>query len=277
MRPHADTTLNACCVATYGHPLAQWLLGESLHPGGLALTTRLATAMGLKKGDVVLDVGSGRGASAVHLAETVGCRVTGLTLEDTGTATGSRLALEKGVSDTVTFLQQDVHEANLEGESYDGIVMECVLSILGDKEAVVCRLAQALAPGGRLGLTDVTVNGELPSHLEGLLATVGCTGNARPLSGYEGILSAAGLHIEQSMDLPQVATEFMDAMLSKLRLAEMAARLGAAPVSYEYVAQARSVLKEVRDLVHRGILSYGMMVASKDKGTRVEGPPGGTK
>jgi len=80
--PQAD--LAACCVASYDYPATRWVLGDSWHPGGLPLTTRLAEAAGVGPGSLVLDAGSGRGATPVHLAKTIGCRVVGLTLEPGG-------------------------------------------------------------------------------------------------------------------------------------------------------------------------------------------------
>ena len=136
----APVDVNTCCAITYSHPIVGWLLGDSLHPGGLALTTRLASAVGIESGSTVLDAGSGRGASAVHLARTVGCRVTGVTLEDDGVTAGNELAIRHGVEGRVSFLQGDLERLDLESEAFDFVVMECVLSILADKPAALQRL-----------------------------------------------------------------------------------------------------------------------------------------
>ena len=174
-----DASLNACCAVSYGHPLARWLLGESFHPVGLDLTTHLAHIMGIESESILLDAGSGRGASSVHLAKTFDCHVTGITLEEEGVAAGYQLAHHHGVEDRVGFLRGDIQEIDLETESFNSILMECVLSILPRKEATLCRLLNTLRPGGYLGLTDVTVRGPLPPHLQGVLAVAACTGDAR--------------------------------------------------------------------------------------------------
>ncbi len=62
----------ACCSVVYDHPLAQWVVGDSLHPGGLELTEELAQLTGIGIDSRVLDAGCGRGASIVHLAATRG-------------------------------------------------------------------------------------------------------------------------------------------------------------------------------------------------------------
>ena len=57
--PSDPRGLAACCVDVYSHPIARWLFGDSFHPGGLALTQRVARLAGVGPGPRVLDLGSG--------------------------------------------------------------------------------------------------------------------------------------------------------------------------------------------------------------------------
>ena len=41
----AAEEIKACCAAAYSSPAARFLLGDSFHPGGAALTSRLARAL----------------------------------------------------------------------------------------------------------------------------------------------------------------------------------------------------------------------------------------
>jgi ubiquinone/menaquinone biosynthesis C-methylase UbiE len=153
-----EADLAACCAVSYSHPVTRWLMGDSLHPGRLALTTRLGQLANIGPDSVVLDAGSGQGTSAVHLASTTGCRVVGITLEQEGVAAGERLAEGQDLQALVSFRQGNLLEVPLETGSFDVVLMECVLSILPDKPAALYRLRGALRPGGRLAVTDVTVN-----------------------------------------------------------------------------------------------------------------------
>ncbi|MEG3632160.1 SAM-dependent methyltransferase, partial [Streptomyces poriticola] len=54
------------------------LLGDSYHPGGTALTRRLVDGLALTPDARVLDVASGRGTTALLLADGYGCRVDGV-------------------------------------------------------------------------------------------------------------------------------------------------------------------------------------------------------
>ena len=117
--------LVACCADVYAHPAARYLMGDSFHPGGLTLTSQVAALAGVNASSVVLDVGSGRGASAVHLAAEKGCRVHGLTLERQGVEAGLALARERGVAERVSFALGDVMAAPIEVGGFDVALMEC--------------------------------------------------------------------------------------------------------------------------------------------------------
>ena len=60
--------VKACCVGAYQRDVVGLVLGDSYHPGGLALTRHLGRRLALAPGQRVLDVASGPGTSAVMLA-----------------------------------------------------------------------------------------------------------------------------------------------------------------------------------------------------------------
>ncbi len=255
--------LEACCRIGYGHPVTKWLLGDSFHPGGLQLTSTLAGLLGIDSSSRVLDVGSGLGASAVHLADTLGCRVTGVTIEQEGAAAGYDLAKSNGVEGRMTFVQGDIQSAKLEEKPFDFALMECVLSILLDKERALRNVRELLKPRGRLGLTDVTVNGPLPPELEGVLGTAGCIGGARSISEYGDLLSDAGFTVEHTQDRQEAATTFLRDISGKLMMAEVAAKLGKLPIGNPVLSEAKRLLSLAQELVRDGTLGYGLLVARK--------------
>ena len=55
--------VKACCTAVYESEYTKLLLGNSFHPGGMALTERLGALLELKPTDHVLDVATGQGSS----------------------------------------------------------------------------------------------------------------------------------------------------------------------------------------------------------------------
>jgi arsenite methyltransferase len=55
----------SCCADLYAVPLVRAILGDSLHPGGLALTQAAVKPLGLSKDHQLLDVACGPGASTL--------------------------------------------------------------------------------------------------------------------------------------------------------------------------------------------------------------------
>jgi SAM-dependent methyltransferase len=78
---------------------------------------------------------------------------------------------------------------------FDAVICECAFCTFPDKPAAAREFARLLPPGGRLGLTDVTVEGPLPEELRGLTARVAWIADARPRGAYLHLLSDAGLRI----------------------------------------------------------------------------------
>ena len=258
--PSHARDLAACCVDVYSHPVARWLFGESFHPGGLALTQRVARLAGVGSTSRVLDLGSGRGASAVHLAETLGCEVTGVTLEATGVEAGQHLAADRGVGHLVEFRRGDIQELPLGARAYDVAMMECVLSILPAKAETLSRVRAALKPGGMVVVTDVTVSGPLPEELRGILTVAGCVGDARSLDGYARLMSDAGLDVRQVEDLQSTATSVVRTIKGKLLMAELASKLGKLPLDAALIERAKALLRGVQRLIDDGLLSYGLLI-----------------
>src|SRR4030081_2247130 len=100
-------TIKACCADLYASDWVRLLVGDSLHPGGLALTERLAVLLGLDASSRVLDLAAGRGASALHLAHAFGCRVVGLDYSSMNVSQAKETAERAGLSEQVEFRQGD--------------------------------------------------------------------------------------------------------------------------------------------------------------------------
>jgi phosphoethanolamine N-methyltransferase len=123
--------------------------------GGAATTDELCSRLGaaLKPGARVLDVGSGIGGAAFHLAKTYGAKVTGVDLAEEMVAIALDRVRERGVGDSVSFLLGDVLEASFP-EPFDIIWSRDALMHIPDKPRLFSRLNSLMAKGGRLVITD---------------------------------------------------------------------------------------------------------------------------
>ena len=147
----------SCCAALYELEPVRLLLGDTLHPGGLALTYRLAKLIDIRPDDLVLDVASGRGASALAVARSFHCDVVGVDLGLKATAEATRVARESGSVGQVSFVCGDGENFPLRAECFDAALCECSMSLFPDKWRGMAEVARLLKPGGRLGVSDVVV------------------------------------------------------------------------------------------------------------------------
>lgn len=106
------------------------LLGDLFPPGGLRVTERVGLLLNLAPGNHVLDVASGRGASALFLAERFGCHVVGIDYSGQNVADTSELAAAKELSSLVRFERGDAEGLTFPDESFDAIICECAFCTL---------------------------------------------------------------------------------------------------------------------------------------------------
>ena len=116
------------------------------------LTETLADVGRVGAGDRVLDVGCGMGGSAIHLAKSRGCRVTGVTLSGLQRRWAQAAAWRQGVAVTTEFRHADIEEETFTAGSFDVVwSVECTEHI-ADKPAFFARAATWLRPGGRVAI-----------------------------------------------------------------------------------------------------------------------------
>ena len=93
----------------------------------------------------------------------------------------------------VHFLKGHIEAIPLPAESVDVIISNCVINLSVDKPAVLAEMARVLAPGGRLGISDVVAEDRLsPDERAQRGSYTGCIAGALSRSEYERGLAAAG-------------------------------------------------------------------------------------
>jgi cyclopropane-fatty-acyl-phospholipid synthase len=116
----------------------------------------LATKLALSAADEVIEIGTGWGGLAVHLAECYGCRVTTTTISAEQRLYSERLVKERHLEDRVTVLGADYRD--LTGH-YDALVsvemIEAVDWRRHDEFFAACD--RLLRPNGRMGLQAITI------------------------------------------------------------------------------------------------------------------------
>jgi arsenite methyltransferase len=257
------TDVKQCCANVYGSGAARFLLGDSFHPGGLRLTEELASLLGLAPGKTVLDAASGKGTTALFLAETFGCNVVAVDLSEKNIQDASEAAAARNLGHLVEFRLADAEALPFEDVSLDAILCECAFCTFPDKQAAASEFGRVLKPGGRVGISDITRDGDLSPELDGLLAWIACIGDAQPLDAYKRCLADAGLRVESSTYRSDSLQEMVQSIRSKLLMAEVLIGLKKLDLPDLDLTQAKAFSKAAQHAVATGQLGYAIVVASK--------------
>lgn len=158
---------------------------------GCGLPTQFAR---IKKGDTVIDLGSGAGNDCfVARAETgedgkvIGIDFTPAMIEK------ARANAQKLNYYNVEFRQGDIEKMPVSANTADVIVSNCVLNLVPDKNEVFKEIFRVLKPGGHFSISDVVLVGELPESLrKDAEMYAGCVSGAIQKEVYLELIKANG-------------------------------------------------------------------------------------
>jgi len=148
----------------------------------------------LKEGEVVLDLGSGGGIDAFLAAKKVGPKgkVIGVDM----TAEMIQLAkenAEKMKVENVEFRLGEIENLPVEDEIVDIIISNCVINLSPDKYKVFTEAFRVLKPEGRMLISDIVTQGELPNEIrENLEMWAACIAGALDEKEYLQKIKKAG-------------------------------------------------------------------------------------
>jgi arsenite methyltransferase len=158
----------------------------------------------LREGEAVLDLGSGSGMdtfiAALKVRQTG--KVIGVDMTDEQRAKAQRLrdAADFG---NVTYVKGYIESIPLENASFDAVISNGVINLSADKLAVFREASRVLKRGGRLALSDIVTESQLP---DGVVCNAtlwaACIGGAMQQDDYRAAIEAAGFEIRQVQDNP---------------------------------------------------------------------------
>lgn len=191
----------ACCSSDAVDPITRDLY-SSLDASQIPEAALLAslgcgnpTALAqLHEGEIVLDLGSGGGIDVLLSAKRVGPSgfAFGLDMTDEMLALAEKNKQESG-AENVKFLKGHIESIPLPDSSVDVVISNCVINLSANKDQVLREAFRVLKPGGRLAVSDVVIDGEIPDEVrKDMEAYVGCVAGALEQREYISKLEAAG-------------------------------------------------------------------------------------
>jgi arsenite methyltransferase len=255
--------IKQCCARLYESDFAKILLGDSFHPGGLALTERLGVLLDLGPTSRVLDVASGPGNSAFFITERFGCAVTGIDYSERNVRLANESATNKGVNSRVRFELGDAERLNFRDASFDAIVCECAFCTFPDKTTAAREFARVLRPNGRVGISDLTREATLPKELDSLLAWIACIADAQTVERYYEYLKSAGVGVAPAENHDEALLEMVRQIQGKLLVAEISSAFKKIDLVGIDFASAKQMANAAISAIKRQELGYSLFVAEK--------------
>src|SRR6476620_4592719 len=158
---------------------------------GCGLPTQFAK---IRKGDVVIDLGSGAGNDAFIARHETGetGKVIGIDFTPAMIDKARHNAEVRGFNN-VEFRQGDIEKMPVTANVADVIVSNCVLNLVPNKDAVIKEIYRVLKPGGHFSISDIVLEGELPNEIkEAAEMYPGCLAGAIQKEVYLELINANG-------------------------------------------------------------------------------------
>lgn len=173
----------------------------------------------LRAGERVLDLGSGGGIDVLLSAKRVGPNgfAYGVDMTDEMLTLAEANKVQAGVTN-VEFLRGTIEDIPLPDSAVDVVISNCVINLSVDKPTVFAEIFRVLAPGGRIGISDVVAENQLSSADRSKRGSyVGCIAGALSQQEYLDGLAAAGF-IEASVTFThQVADGMHSAIIRAIK------------------------------------------------------------
>ena len=211
---------------------------------GCGLPTKFAK---IKKGDTVIDLGSGAGNDCfVARAETgetgkvIGIDFTPAMIEK------ARINAEKRGYNNVEFRQGDIENMPVADNTANVIVSNCVLNLVPNKKAVFSEIYRVLKAGGHFSISDIVLVGNLHEKIQSAAEMyAGCVSGAIQKDNYLGFIAQAGFqNITIQKDNPIILPD--DILENYLSKEEIAAYREHPSIIYSitvYAEKAKDIIK----------------------------------
>ncbi|UCG70664.1 MAG: methyltransferase domain-containing protein [Thermoplasmata archaeon] len=260
-------TIKSCCSTFYENDLVAMFFGENFHPGGEKLTLHMGEKLGLDETSKVLDVACGAGASSLALADRYGCHVIGIDLSEKNLEKAKKKAQDTNLSDKLEFVKSDAEKLKFEDETFDAIICECALCTFPDQKTAASEMYRVLKKGGRLGITDVIIEKELPEALSNLASQVICIAGALPADEYKALFREANFKDVQYENQNECIREIIgraDKLLFGWDLIKKRYDFDLKGILGITQEEAKDLIKTGYEELEKGTFGYGLFTGIKE-------------
>jgi SAM-dependent methyltransferase len=156
-----------------------------------SLLAHILEMLALRPGDLLVDLGCGRGGPGLWLARETGARLVGLDFSPKGIALAARAAERFALPTPVLFRVASFDATGLPDASADGVVSVDALPFAPDRDAALRELRRVLRPGARAVFTASRPADDQPS-------------GPGSMGAWRARLAGAGLELDHDEPRPDV-------------------------------------------------------------------------
>lgn len=182
-----------------------------------------------KKGETVLDLGSGGGIDAFISSKYVGeeGKVYGLDMTDEMLELANKNKKKMGVSN-VEFIKGYIEDIPLEDKTIDVVTSNCVINLCEDKKDALREAYRVLKEGGRLAIADIVQLKDVPENIkQSVEMWVGCIAGALDIKVYEDILKSVGFKDVEIMPVNVYTKEIIEDIAKQKNLGDVYSQIDA--------------------------------------------------
>jgi SAM-dependent methyltransferase len=186
----------------------------------------------IQSGQTVVDLGSGAGFDAFIIAQEVGetGKVIGVDLSSDMIGLARKNA-KTGNYGQVEFVKGDIEALPLDADVADHVVSNCVINLSQHKDKVYAEAYRVLKPGGRLSISDIVLERDLPDRVvNSISGRIACVSGAERLDDYLRYIASAGF---EEVQIKKKTTFPLELMLADPQIAKLAGELDIAIDSEE--------------------------------------------
>jgi arsenite methyltransferase len=254
----ADLPATSCCTAFYELDWVRQIAQDSFHPGGSELTSSMVTSMNLPAGARIADIGCGAGTSARWLAaEGYDAHALDLGINSLAAAEHDQNQNQRNENGAaVGFIQADARQLPFADNSFDALLAECSFSLVPNKPAALQEFGRVLKPGGRLGISDMAISGQLPPDMGEVITPWTCLADAHTQEHYAAMFQLAGFGADEVTDESNGLLSMISSLKRKLLLLAAGTALGRIDIPNLDIERVRYWMARFREEVENGRIRY---------------------
>jgi ubiquinone/menaquinone biosynthesis C-methylase UbiE len=232
---------------------------DEFHIRGRKATLELAAQMKLTADSHVLDIGSGLGGPARTVAETYGCRVTGIDLTQAFCDAAAAMSDWVGLGKLTTFKHGDATKLPFADKQFDAAMTIHVAMNIAAKDKMYAEARRVVRPGGIFAVYDI-LQGEGGDVLYPVpWAREPSISHVATLEQMKSLLAGAGFKILDIQDSTEESQTFFEKLTARI------AKTGVSPVAWrlflgdDFPVMARN---QVRNVTERRIRTVSLICSA---------------